>query len=334
MVASGLPVMSYTTREAIGDAGLGEQDISSIRTGLIVGSGGASTENVLLCTDTARQKGPRKVGPYMVARCMSSAIAANLATAYKIKGVSYTISSACATSAHCIGNVKELEAIREVFGDASPPISSTKSLTGQALGAASVNEAIYSLLMMDNGFSCASANIGNLDPAAAGTWLIACSASRGDGQRRVDARVGRHRRAVADQEVLVAEHAVAARRPRLARHRAPMTAPPRMCAVVGMFAQASSTMLCAMPPVCFGQPLGGLRWPTSMKVGFGFSGSCSVVSDTPPNRPRFARKAIALSRLCMTRKISVRRDQPKGHSVLRKVSGWRDHVAQPASAAG
>ncbi len=136
MVAGGLPVMSYTTREAIDDAGLGEQDISSIRTGLIVESGVASTENVLLCTDTARQKGPRKVGPYMVPRCMSSAIAANLATAYKIKGVSYTISSACATSAHCIGNVKELEAIREVFGDASPPISSTKSLTGHALGAA------------------------------------------------------------------------------------------------------------------------------------------------------------------------------------------------------
>jgi 3-oxoacyl-[acyl-carrier-protein] synthase-1 len=68
-------------REAIEDAGLDENDISSIRTGLIVGSGGASTENVLLCTDTTRQKGPRKVGPYMVTRCMSSAIAANLATA-------------------------------------------------------------------------------------------------------------------------------------------------------------------------------------------------------------------------------------------------------------
>ena len=293
-------------REAIEDAGLDENDISSIRTGLIVGSGGASTENVLLCTDTTRQKGPRKVGPYMVTRCMSSAIAANLATAYRIKGTSYTISSACATSAHCIGNgaeliqlgkqdivfaggaeevhwgtsvmfdgmaalssayndtpekasrpydanrdgfvisggsgvlvleeleharargarilceltgygatsdgadmvqpsgegavrcmrmalqharhpigylnthgtstpigdVKELEAIREVFGDASPPISSTKSLTGHALGAAGVNEAIYSLLMMEHGFICASANIENLDPAAAGMDIV------------------------------------------------------------------------------------------------------------------------------------------------------------------
>jgi 3-oxoacyl-[acyl-carrier-protein] synthase-1 len=287
-------------REAIADAALGDDQVSSIRTGLIVGSGGASTENVLWCGDTARQKGPRKVGPYMVTRCMNSAITANLATAMKIKGTSYTISSACATSAHCIGNgaeliqmgkqdimfaggaeevhwgstvmfdamgalssayndrpqqasraydanrdgfvisggagilvleelghararnariyceltgygatsdgadmvqpsgegavrcmrmalqdvkrpidylnthgtstpigdVKELEAIREVFGAASPPISSTKSLTGHALGAAGVNEAIYALLMMQNDFICASANIEQLDPAA------------------------------------------------------------------------------------------------------------------------------------------------------------------------
>jgi 3-oxoacyl-[acyl-carrier-protein] synthase-1 len=287
-------------REAIADAGLGDDQVSSIRTGLIVGSGGASTENVLWCGDTARQKGPRKVGPYMVTRCMNSAITANLATAMKIKGTSYTISSACATSAHCIGNgaeliqmgkqdimfaggaeevhwgstvmfdamgalssayndrpqqasraydanrdgfvisggggilvleelghararnariyceltgygatsdgadmvqpsgegavrcmrmalqdvkrpidylnthgtstpigdVKELEAIREVFGAASPPISSTKSLTGHALGAAGVNEAIYALLMMQHDFICASANIEQLDPAA------------------------------------------------------------------------------------------------------------------------------------------------------------------------
>jgi 3-oxoacyl-[acyl-carrier-protein] synthase-1 len=252
------------------------------------------------CVDTARQKGPRKVGPYMVTRCMNSAIAANLATALKIKGVSYTISSACATSAHCIGNgaeliqmgkqdvvfaggaeevhwgttvmfdamgalssayndapqkasraydanrdgfvisggagilvleelgharargarihaelvgygatsdgadmvqpsgegavrcmrmalqdvrrpidylnthgtstpigdVKELEAIREVFGAQPPPISSTKSLTGHALGAAGVNEAVYSLLMMQHDFICASANIERLDEAA------------------------------------------------------------------------------------------------------------------------------------------------------------------------
>jgi 3-oxoacyl-[acyl-carrier-protein] synthase-1 len=293
-------------RQAIEDSSLADDQVSNIRTGLIVGSGGASTENVIWCADTARQKGPRKVGPYMVTRCMNSAIAANLATACKIKGVSYTISSACATSAHCIGNgaeliqmgkqdivfaggaeevhwgttvmfdgmaalssayndrpqkasrtydvdrdgfvisggagilvleeleharargakiyceltgygatsdgadmvqpsgegavrcmnmalqdvrrpidylnthgtstpigdVKELEAIKEVFGAKSPPVSSTKSLTGHALGAAGVNEAIYSLLMMEHGFICASANIENLDPAATGVDIV------------------------------------------------------------------------------------------------------------------------------------------------------------------
>jgi 3-oxoacyl-[acyl-carrier-protein] synthase-1 len=293
-------------REATAEAGLDESDISNVRTGLIVGSGGASTENVLLCGDTARQKGPRKVGPYMVPRCMNSAIAANLATAMKIRGTSYTISSACATSAHGIGHgaeliqlgkqdivfaggaeevhwastvmfdgmgalsssfnetpeqasrpydagrdgfvisggagilvleeleharargarilaeltgygatsdgadmvapsgegavrcmrlalqdakrpidylnthgtstplgdVKELEAVHEVFGNKSPPVSSTKSLTGHALGAAGVNEAIYSLLMMQHDFICASANIEQLDPAAAGIDIV------------------------------------------------------------------------------------------------------------------------------------------------------------------
>jgi 3-oxoacyl-[acyl-carrier-protein] synthase-1 len=293
-------------REAIEDAALDDGMVSSSQTGLIVGSGGASTENVVLCADTARQKGARKVGPYMVTRCMNSAIAANLGTALKIKGVSYTISSACATSAHCIGNgaeliqmgkqdivfaggaeevhwastvmfdamgalsssyndtpekasraydanrdgfvisggagivvledlehararsariyaelvgygatsdgadmvqpsgegavrcmrmalqgvtrsidylnthgtstpigdVKELEAIREVFAARSPAISSTKSLTGHALGAAGVNEAIYSLLMMQNDFICASANIEQLDAAAEGLDIV------------------------------------------------------------------------------------------------------------------------------------------------------------------
>ena len=301
-------------REAIEDAALGEEQVSNVRSGLIVGSGGASTENVFWCGDTARQKGPRKVGPYMVTRCMNSAIAANLATAFRIKGTSYTISSACATSAHCIGNgaeliqmgkqdlvfaggaeevhwgasvmfdgmaalssayndtperasrpydakrdgfvisggagvlvleeleharsrgariyceltgygatsdgadmvqpsgegavrcmrmalqsvrrpvdylnthgtstpigdVRELEAIREVFGATTPPISSTKSLTGHALGAAGVNEAIYSLLMMEHGFICASANIEELDPAAEGVDIVR---TRRDGVR-------------------------------------------------------------------------------------------------------------------------------------------------------
>ena len=293
-------------REAIADARLDDADVSNVRTGLVAGSGGASTENVLLCGDTARQKGPRKVGPYMVPRCMNSAIAANLATAMRIKGTSYTISSACATSAHAIGHgaeliqlgkqdvvfagggedvhwgstvmfdgmgalssayndtpekasrpydanrdgfvisggagilvleelghaqargarilaeltgygatsdgadmvqpsgegaarcmrlalqdvkrpidylnthgtstplgdIKELEAVREVFGDRSPPISSTKSLTGHALGAAGVNEAIYSLLMLEHGFICASANVEQLDPAAEGMDIV------------------------------------------------------------------------------------------------------------------------------------------------------------------
>jgi 3-oxoacyl-[acyl-carrier-protein] synthase-1 len=293
-------------QEAIADAGLGEDEVSHPRTGLIVGSGGASIENVTLCADTARQKGARKVGPYMVTRCMNSAIAANLSTAMKIKGVGYAMSSACATSAHCIGHaaeliqlgkqdivfagggedihwastvmfdgmgalssaynatperasrpydagrdgfvisggagmlvledldrarargarihaeltgygatsdgadmvqpsgegavrcmrmalegsrkpagyinthgtstpvgdVKELEAIRAVFGDAAPPISSTKSLTGHALGAAGVHEAIYCLLMMQHGFLCASANIDDLDPAAEGLDIV------------------------------------------------------------------------------------------------------------------------------------------------------------------
>jgi 3-oxoacyl-[acyl-carrier-protein] synthase-1 len=293
-------------REAIADAGLDEGTVSHVRTGLIAGSGGASTENVLLCADTARSKGPRKVGPYMVPRCMSSTVAANLATAMKIKGTSYAIASACATSAHGVGHgaeliqlgkqdvvfaggaeevhwgatvmfdgmgalssafnatpelasrpydadrdgfvisggagilvleelghaqargahilaeltgygatsdgadmvapsgegaarcmrlalqdvkrpiqylnthgtstplgdIKELDAVREVFGAAAPPISSTKSLTGHALGAAGVNEAIYSLLMMEHGFICASANIEHLDPAAEGMDIV------------------------------------------------------------------------------------------------------------------------------------------------------------------
>lgn len=301
-------------QEAIAQAGLEQSDISNPRTGLIVGSGGASTENVFWTADTVRQKGARKVGPYMVTRCMSSAIAANLATAYKVKGVSYTISSACATSAHCIGNgaeliqlgkqdvvfaggaeelhwgtsvmfdgmgalsskyndaperasrtydadrdgfvisggggimiledlehararganiicelvgygatsdgadmvqpsgegavrcmrmalegvegpvdylnthgtstpvgdIKELEAIREVFGAAGPAIASTKSLAGHALGAAGVNEAVHCLLMMQHDFIAASANIERLDPAAEGFDIVR---ERRDGAR-------------------------------------------------------------------------------------------------------------------------------------------------------
>ena len=287
-------------KEAIEDAGLDNEQISNPRTGLIAGSGGTSTENVSLAVDLLREKGARKVGPFMVPRTMGSTNSACLCTAYKIKGVNYSISSACSTSAHCIGNaseliqfgkqdmvfagggeelhwtltllfdamgalsskyngtpetasraydetrdgfviaggggmlvleeleharargakiyaelvgygatsdgydmvqpsgegavrcmqqamadvdtpidyinahgtstpvgdVRELEAINATFGDSIPPISSTKSLTGHSLGAAGVQEAIYSLIMMQNDFICASANIQQLDPAA------------------------------------------------------------------------------------------------------------------------------------------------------------------------
>jgi 3-oxoacyl-[acyl-carrier-protein] synthase-1 len=289
-------------QQAIEDAGLSEQLVSNNRTGLITGSGGASTENTVIAADLLRTKGSKKVGPYMVPRTMGSTTSACLSTAYKIKGTSYSISSACSTSAHCIGNaaeliqmgkqdmvfagggeelhwsmsvlfdamgalsskyndtpqvasraydadrdgfvisggggmlvleelehakargakiyaeltgygatsdgydmvqpsgegavrcmrqametasspidyinahgtstpvgdIKELEAITEVFGSEIPAISSTKSLTGHALGAAGVNEAIYSLLMLEQDFVCESVNIEHLDPAADG----------------------------------------------------------------------------------------------------------------------------------------------------------------------
>ncbi len=293
-------------KEALEDAGLTEDDISNPRSGLVVGSGGASNENVVLAADLLRSKGVRKVGPFMVPRTMGSTTSACLGTAFKIKGVSYSISSACSTSAHCIGNgaeliqmgkqdivfagggeelhwsqsvlfdamgamsskynetpekasraydadrdgfviaggggllvleelehalargakiygelvgygatcdgydmvqpsgegavrcmqqamatvdsdidyinahgtstpvgdTRELGAVREVFGDNIPKISSTKSLTGHALGAAGVNEAIYSLLMMQGDFVAASANVENLDENAQGMPIV------------------------------------------------------------------------------------------------------------------------------------------------------------------
>lgn len=293
-------------QEAIADAGLPPELVSNLRTGLIVGAGGASHESILEGIDTVRAKGVRRVGPYMVTKAMCSGVSACLATGAQIKGINYAISSACATSAHCIGNaveqiqlgkqdivfaggaeeehwtmafmfdamgalsskynetperasrtydadrdgfvisggggilvleerehalrrgarihaevvgygatsdgydmvapsgegavrcmrqamatvdapidyinthgtstpvgdVRELEALREVFGDAMPPLSSTKSLTGHALGAAGVHEAIYSLLMMQENFIAASANIERLDPAAEGLPIV------------------------------------------------------------------------------------------------------------------------------------------------------------------
>jgi 3-oxoacyl-[acyl-carrier-protein] synthase-1 len=293
--------------QAIVDAGLEAGDISNPRTGIIMGSGGPSTRTVVESAEIARTKGPKRVGPFAVPKAMSSTASATLATWFKIKGVNYSISSACATSSHCIGNaaemiqygkqdlmfaggceeldwtlsvlfdamgamssayndapatasraydvdrdgfviaggagvlvleeyerakargakiyaeiagygvtsdghdmvapsgegaercmrmaletcnlpidyinphatstpvgdLKEIEAIRRVFGaDKCPPISATKSLTGHSLGAAGVQESIYSLLMQQNGFICESANIVNLDPAFADMNIV------------------------------------------------------------------------------------------------------------------------------------------------------------------
>src|SRR6202050_1101838 len=254
--------------QAIRDAGLEETEVSNERTGIIMGSGGPSTRAIVEAADTARSKGPKRVGPFAVPKAMSSTASATLATWFKIKGVSYSISSACATSNHCIGNayelirygkqdvvfaggceeldwtltvlfdamgalsskfndtpskasraydvdrdgfvisagagalrcmrralkevkprvdyinphatstpigdLKEIEAIREVFGsgDKCPPISATKSLTGHSQGATGVHEDIYSLLMMNSGFICESANIENLDPAFADMPIV------------------------------------------------------------------------------------------------------------------------------------------------------------------
>jgi 3-oxoacyl-[acyl-carrier-protein] synthase I len=293
-------------RQAITDSGLEESDIKNDRTGIIMGSGGPSTHTIVAAADTAREKGPKRIGPFAVPAAMSSTNSATLATPFGIKGVNYSISSACATSAHCIGNSteliqwgkqdimfagggeeldwtlsvlfdamgamsskfnatpgkasraydknrdgfviaggagtvvleelehakargakiygeivgygatsdgydmvqpsgegaarcmrqalatvkekidyinphatstpigdkKEIEAIREVFGKNIPAISGTKSLTGHSLGATGVQEAIYCLLMMKNGFICESANIEELDPEFADIPIV------------------------------------------------------------------------------------------------------------------------------------------------------------------
>ncbi|MBO6550038.1 MAG: beta-ketoacyl-ACP synthase I [Rhizobiales bacterium] len=292
--------------EAIAQAGLEEKEISHERTGLIMGSGGPSAKAIVKAANTTLERGPKKVGPFEVPKSMSSTNSATLATPFKIKGINYSISSACSTSSHCIGNaveqiqwgkqdvmfagggeeldwtlsvlfdamnamsgnfndtperasraydanrdgfviaggagvlvlealeyaqarganiiaevigygansdgfdmvapsgegavrcmkialegvndkidyinphgtstpigdVKEIEAIREVFGDDMPPISSTKSLTGHSLGAAGVQEAIYSLLMLQNNFICESAHIDELDEAFANVPIV------------------------------------------------------------------------------------------------------------------------------------------------------------------
>ncbi len=293
-------------KEAIEDAGLAEEDVSNVRTGLIAGSGGASAANIVEAADGMREKGLRRVGPYRVTRTMGSTVSACLATPFKIKGVNYSITSACSTSAHCIGNameliqlgkqdvifagggeelhwtqtvlfdamgalsskyndspekasraydanrdgfviaggggmlvieelehakargakiyaelvgygatsdgydmvapsgegaarcmqqamstidkpidyinahgtstpagdIQELKAVKEVFGDNCPRVTSTKSLSGHSLGAAGVQEAVYSLLMQQNNFIAASANIDDLDEGAAGMPIV------------------------------------------------------------------------------------------------------------------------------------------------------------------
>ncbi|MEC6882345.1 beta-ketoacyl-ACP synthase I [Photobacterium piscicola] len=292
--------------QAVADSGLAEDQVSNERTGLVAGSGGASSYNQYHAVDTLREKGVKRVGPYMVPRTMSSTVSACLATPFKIRGVNYTMSSACATSAHCIGHaveliqlgkqdvvfagggeeldwsltmmfdamgalstkynddpskasrtydadrdgfvisggggmvvveelehalargakiygeivgygatsdgydmvapsgegavrcmkmamkdldapvdyinthgtstpvgdLKELGAIQELFSDHSPAISATKAMTGHALGAAGVHEAIYSTLMLEHGFVAPSINIDNLDEAAKGLDIV------------------------------------------------------------------------------------------------------------------------------------------------------------------
>ena len=292
--------------QAIADAGLTEEQVSNVRTGIIAGSGGASSASQVEAADILRDRGLRRVGPYRVTQTMGSTVSACLATPFKIKGVNYSISSACSTSAHCIGNameqiqlgkqdvvfagggeeldwtmsalfdamgalstkyndspekasraydaerdgfviaggggmlvleslehaqargakiyaelvgygatsdghdmvapsgegavrcmqqamatvegdidyinahgtstpagdIQELKAVREVFGDNTPPIASTKSLSGHSLGAAGVQEAIYSLLMMEHDFIAASANVETLDEGAEGMDIV------------------------------------------------------------------------------------------------------------------------------------------------------------------
>lgn len=292
-------------QQAIADAGLTDDQVSNVRTGLVAGSGGGSSENQVNAADIAREKGVKRIGPYMVPRVMTSTVSACLATPFKIKGVNYSITSACATSAHCIGHameliqlgkqdvvfagggeeehwalsmmfdamgalsskyndapetasrafdatrdgfviaggggmlvIEELEhalargakiyaelvgygatsdghdmvapsgegaqrcmkmatqgvtqpvdyinahgtstpvgdlaevgAVKAVFGDDMPWVSSTKSLSGHSLGAAGVQEAIYSLLMMENDFIAASANVKEIDPELTGAKI-------------------------------------------------------------------------------------------------------------------------------------------------------------------
>jgi len=127
-------------QEAIKDAGLSEKEIKDERTGIVMGSGGPSTSNIVAAADIAREKGPKRVGPYMVPRSMSSTNSANIATAIGIRGLSYTISSACATSAHCIGNGPELIQYGKqdvVFAGGGEELDWTLSVLFDSMGALS-----------------------------------------------------------------------------------------------------------------------------------------------------------------------------------------------------
>ncbi len=128
--------------QAIADSGLEQSDISNERTGIIVGSGGASTSNLVWAADTAREKGAKRVGPYMVTRCMSSTTSAVLATQFKIKGLNYSIASACSTSAHCIGNAAEQIQFGKqdiVFAGGGEELHWTLSVLFDGMGAMSSN---------------------------------------------------------------------------------------------------------------------------------------------------------------------------------------------------
>jgi 3-oxoacyl-[acyl-carrier-protein] synthase-1 len=127
-------------KEAIADAGLGEAEISNERTGLVAGSGGPTTGAIVQSAIIAKEKGPKRVGPFQVPRAMSSTVSANLATAYKIKGLSYSISSACSTSAHCIGNAVEciqLDKADRMFAGGGEELDWTLSVLFDAMGALS-----------------------------------------------------------------------------------------------------------------------------------------------------------------------------------------------------
>ena len=139
-MGDGAAYLHLSMEQAIADAGLGEADVVNERTGIIVGSGGPSTRNQVEAAALCKEKGPRRVGPYMVPRCMSSTTSATAATNFRIKGVNYTISSACSTSAHCIGNASELIQWGKqdvIFAGGAEELDWTLSVLFDAMGAMS-----------------------------------------------------------------------------------------------------------------------------------------------------------------------------------------------------